>query len=97
MSLINVHSLFLVALYLNLYCVPPSWIKDGQPLSSGGGGDLRLAAVGRAERGWYRCVASNMAGTRETDPILLSVIGKRHVTSLDKETCDIIGKRHVTL
>lgn len=54
-----------------------SWLKDGQPVPGGGGGDLRLAAVGRADRGWYRCVAANMAGIRETDPVLLSVIGKR--------------------
>jgi hypothetical protein len=61
-----------------------SWIKDGQTLNiagagsgnSGGGNDLRLASVGRADRGWYRCLASNMAATRETDPVLLSVIGE---------------------
>jgi hypothetical protein len=64
------------------YCC--SWIKDGQTLNvagagsgnGGGGNDLRLASVGRADRGWYRCLASNMAATRETDPVLLSVIGE---------------------
>jgi hypothetical protein len=57
-----------------------SWMKDGQPLTGlGGGGDLRLATVGRSDRGWYRCVASNMAGIRETDPVLLSVIGKNFI------------------
>ncbi len=64
------------------YCC--SWIKDGQTLNVagagsgnvGGGNDLRLASVGRADRGWYRCLASNMAATRETDPVLLSVIGE---------------------
>jgi hypothetical protein len=68
------------------YC---SWIKDGQTLNvagagsgnGGGGNDLRLASVGRADRGWYRCLASNMAATRETDPVLLSVIGE--IESID--------------
>ena len=62
-----------------------SWIKDGQMLNlhgagsgnAGGGNDLRLASVGRTDRGWYRCLAANMAGTRETDPVLLSVIGEK--------------------
>jgi hypothetical protein len=51
-------------------------VLPGSPSGGAGGYDLRLASVGRADRGWYRCVAANMAATRETDPVLLSVIGR---------------------
>ena len=39
-------------------------------------GDLVLVPVDRQDRGWYSCSAYSLAGSRNTEPVLLTIIGK---------------------
>ena len=74
-----------------LGCSPPEghptpvvrWIKDGEflDLSSAnkfqivGSGNLVISSVEKSDTGWYVCSARNMAGSRETAPIEITITG----------------------
>ena len=74
-----------------LGCSPPEghptpvvrWIKDGEflDLSSAnkfqivGSGNLVISSVEKSDAGWYVCSARNMAGSRETAPIEITITG----------------------
>ena len=75
-----------------LFCAPPNghptpvvrWIKDGEflDLSSAnkfkivGSGKLVISSVQKSDAGWYICSARNLAGTRDTNPAEIEIIGK---------------------
>ena len=41
-----------------------------------GPGNLVIQSVQKSDAGWYICSAKNLAGTRETSPTELKIIGK---------------------
>lgn len=75
-----------------LECAPPKghpepavrWRKDGEMLNTGKGririvtppGNLVISEVRQSDEGRYSCVAENMAGTRESLPVHMTVHGK---------------------
>ena len=44
-------------------------------------GNLMISGATKSDNGEYKCVAENMAGTRETIGVILSVHGKLNNTS----------------
>ena len=75
---------------VNLPCKPPSgvpdpslfWIKDELQISNttriytSTDGNLTITHVLEGDSGTYKCVAKNIAGTRESIPVALTVMGK---------------------
>ena len=41
-----------------------------------GTGNLVIQSVQKSDAGWFMCSAKNLAGTRETKPAELKIIGK---------------------
>merc|ERR1740128_191674 len=88
-----------------LPCSPPygnpqptvRWIKDGHNVQLSPNlrlknqGDLEILSVGRSDRGWYRCTATSQAGTRETEPALLSVIESPYFLVQPEDTIAVAG------
>ena len=45
-----------------------------------GGGNLVIQSVDKSDGGWFSCSARNLAGTRESSPAQLRIIGRYPTT-----------------